>query len=173
MSWVQGINSFVRDGYSLGLIRETRAHDAAQTATLVMLTLTPSPDPLRLLLVETDMAVSSALQRRLRRAGWEVVAAENGAMALRIKPGFAPHAVLLSLDLPDMDGSVLATQLAIQGDCAIVAMSGRGEAARQETLAGGAHDYLPKPMSMQDILARLQGAVGRLSVEVAPGGCIA
>lgn len=138
-----------------------------------MLTLTPSPSPLRLLLVETDAAVSSALQRRLRRAGWEVLPAENAAMALQLKPRFAPHAVLLSLDLPDMDGNALASRLAMQGDCAIVAMSGRGEAARQETLAGGAHDYLPKPMGMQDILARLQGAVGRLAAEVAPVGCIA
>lgn len=129
-----------------------------------MLTLLPGPAPLRVLLVETDTDVSVALQRGLQRAGWEVRAAGTAGAALRLKPGFAPHVVLLSLNLPDMDGGALASQLAAQGDCAVVAMSGRGEAARAATLGGGAHDFLPKPMTMRDILSRLQQVVSRLTI---------
>ena len=114
--------------------------------------------PLRLLLVEADPAVSAALQRGLRRAGWDVLWAPDAGAALRLKPAYAPDAVLLSLDLPDMDGSMLVKRLARDGDCAVVALSGRGEAARTETLDGGAHDFLAKPTAMRDILVRLQAA---------------
>lgn len=121
----------------------------------------PTPPVLpvpRVLLVEADPAVSAALQRGLRRAGWNVLWAPDAGAALRLKPAYAPGAVLLSLDLPDMDGSVLLVRLARDGDCAIVVLSGQGEAARRVTLDGGAHDYLAKPTAMRDILARLQAA---------------
>jgi len=112
----------------------------------------------RVLLVEADPAVLAALQRGLRRAGWTVLWAPDAGAALRLKPAYAPDAVLLSLDLPDMDGSVLVARLARDGDCAIVVLSGQGEAARRATLDGGAHDYLAKPTAMRDILARLRTA---------------
>ena len=115
----------------------------------------------KVLLVEADPAVSAALQRGLRRAGWIVLWAPDAGTALRLKLAYAPDAVLLSLDLPDMDGSVLVARLARDGDCAVVALSGRGEAARVATLDAGAHDYLAKPMAMRDILLRLRAAARR------------
>ena len=125
-----------------------------------MLTL-PAFPPLRLLLVEADAAVSAALQRGLRRAGWDVLWAPDAGAALRLKPAYAPDAVLLSLGLPDMDGNALVARLARDGDCAVVALSGRGEDARMAALDGGAHDYLAKPTAMRDILARLHAAAWR------------
>ncbi len=123
----------------------------------------------RVLLVEADPAVSAALQRGLHRAGWIVLWAPDAATALRLKPAYAPDAVLLSLDLPDMDGSVLVARLARDGDCAVVALSGRGEAARMATLDAGAHDYLAKPMAMRDILVRLRSAAQRQAPIVLSG----
>ncbi len=87
--------------------------------------------------------------------------AHDAGAALRFKPAYAPDAVLLSLDLPDMDGNLLVARLALDGDCAVVALSGRGEAARMATLDGGAHDYLAKPMAMRDIVVRLRAAAQR------------
>ena len=95
--------------------------------------------------------------------------APDAAAALRLKPAFAPDAVLLSLDLPDMDGSVLVARLARDRDCAVVALSGQGEAARLATLGAGAHDYLAKPMAMRDILVRLQAAARRWAPVVLAG----
>ena len=112
----------------------------------------------RVLLVEADPAVAATLQRGLYRAGWIVLWAADAGAALRLKPAYAPHAVLLSLNLPDMDGSVLVVRLARDGDCAVVALSGQGEAARMTMLDAGAHDYLAKPMAMRDILVRLRAA---------------
>lgn len=129
--------------------------------------LTPALPSSRLLLVEADPAVSAALQRGLRRAAWDVLWAPNGSAALRLKPIFVPDVVLLSLDLPDMDGGALVRLLAQHGDCAIVALSGRGEAARTATMDGGAHDYLTKPAAMRDILARLQAVARHLSPALA------
>ena len=117
----------------------------------------------KVLLVEADPAVSAALQRGLRRAGWIVLWAPDAGTALRLKPAYAPDAVLLSLDLPDMDGSVLIARLARDGDCAVVALSGQGEPARMATLDAGAHDYLGKPIAMRDILLRLRAAARRWS----------
>ncbi len=115
----------------------------------------------RVLLVEADPAVAAALQRGFRRAGWIVLWAADAGAALRLKATYAPHAVLLSLNLPDMDGSLLVARLARNGDCAVVALSGQGEAARMATLDAGAHDYLTKPMAMRDILLRLGAAARR------------
>lgn len=120
----------------------------------------------RMLLVEADPAVSAALQRGLHRAGWIVLWAPDAGAALRLKPAYAPDAVLLSLDLPDMDGSVLVARLARDRDCAVVALSGQGEAARVATLDAGAHDYLAKPMAMRDILLRLRAAARRRALVV-------
>ena len=140
--------------------RKIFAIDAAPNADASMLTSRVLTVP-RVLLVEADPAVSAALQRGLRRAGWIVLWAPDAGAALRLKPAYAPHAVLLSLDLPDMNGSVLVARLARDGNCVVVALSGQGEAARMATLDAGAHDYLAKPMAMRDILVRLRAAARR------------
>lgn len=128
-----------------------------------MLTLLPSPSPFRLLLVEADEAVSTALSRGIRRAGWVVVHARTATAALQMRAEFGPDVVLLSLNLPDMDGGALAARLAEQGGCGVVAMSGRGDAAGQAVLARGAHDFITKPMAIRDVVARLDAAVRRMA----------
>jgi len=141
-----------------------------------VLTLLPTPAP-RLLLVEADVDVSDALLRGLRRAGWDVLHAETGSSALRLKPGFGPDLVLVSLGLPDMDGRQLVARLTRLADCAVVAMSGLGDDARRTVLDSGALDYFAKPLGMRDMLARLQAAIGRQgavaadSADSADGAC--
>ena len=125
-----------------------------------MLNLVPTPAP-RLLLVDSDPDVADALQRALRRAGWDVLCAATGWAALQLSASYKPGLALVSLSLPDMDGRKLVEQLAREGSCAVVAMSGGDECARQRLLDGGALDYLVKPMAMRDMLARLQDALQR------------
>lgn len=125
-----------------------------------MLTLLPTP-ALRLLLVEADAAVSDALQRSLRRAGWDVLPAQTARAALHLKMVYAPDLVLVSLGLPDMDGRRLVSWLTGLADCAVVAMSGLGDDAGRTVLEHGALDYLAKPLGMRDMLTRLQDAVTR------------
>ncbi len=125
-----------------------------------MLTLVPTPAP-RLLLVDSDPDVADTLQRSLRRAGWEVLRAATGWMALQLLVSCTPDLALVSLSLPDMDGRKLVEQLARDRRCAVVAMSGGDESPRQRLLDGGAQDYLVKPMAMRDMLVRLQDALQR------------
>lgn len=118
---------------------------------------------LRLLLIEADEPVAAAVARGVRRAGWSVFRAATAAEALQLKAQFAPHVVLMALDLPDMDGEALVACLAQQGDCGIIALSGRGEAGGLNALAGGAHDYLMKPMVMREVMARVEAVQRRLT----------
>ena len=122
--------------------------------------------PLRLLLIEADEPVAAAVARGVQRAGWSVRCAATAAAALRLKAEFAPHVVLMALDLPDMDGEALVACLARQADCGIIALSGRGEAGGANALAVGAHDYLTKPMVMREVMARVEAV--RLRLAVAP-----
>jgi len=118
---------------------------------------------LRLLLIEAEEPVAAAVARGVRRAGWSVLRAATAAEALQLKAQFAPHVVLMALDLPDMDGEALVACLAQQGDCGIIALSGRGEAGGLNALAGGAHDYLMKPMVMREVMARVEAVQSRLT----------
>lgn len=124
--------------------------------------------PSRLLLIEADEPVAAAMVRGVRRAGWSVLRAATAAAALQMKAEFAPHVVLMALDLPDMDGEALVACLARQEDCGIIALSGRGEAGGAGALAGGAHDYLTKPMVMREVMERVEAVRRHLAVAPKP-----
>lgn len=126
-----------------------------------MLTLLPVLPLPRVLLIEAELAVATALLRGIRRAGWLAAHADTAAAALRLQAEFAPDVALLSLNLPDMDGGALAAKLTQGGGCRVVAMSGRGEAACQLALSRGAHAYIAKPMGMRDVISRLEAALDR------------
>ena len=122
----------------------------------------------RLLLIEADEPVAAAVVRGVRRAGWSVLHVATAAAALQMKAEFAPHVVLMALDLPDMDGEALVACLAQQEDCGIIALSGRGEAGSRGALAGGAHDYLTKPMVMREVMERVEAVQHRLAAVMTP-----
>ena len=132
-----------------------------------------SEPPLRLLLIEADEPVAAAMVRGVRRAGWSVLRVATAAAALQMKAEFAPHVVLMALDLPDMDGEALVACLARQEDCGIIALSGRGEAGGAGALASGAHDYLTKPMVMREVMERVKAVQRRLADVMTPVGTCA
>ncbi len=105
----------------------------------------------RILLIEAEEAVAVALQRSFRRLGWDVAWSHTANAGLRCKAEFKPHVVVLALDLPDMNSSVLIVQLVRQRDCGVIVISGQGEGARHRTLNSGAHAYLQKPLTVREI----------------------
>jgi len=115
---------------------------------------------MRVLVVEDDTRVAAALAAALHRHGFEVLRAGSMAEALA-----APTVdlILLDLGLPDGDGVDLCRRLRRDGaDVAIIAVTARGE--ERDRIAGlrsGADDYLVKPYSMAELMARVEAVMRR------------
>jgi len=98
----------------------------------------------------------------LQRAGYSIYAVATGDEALRQFPLARPDLTLLDLFLPDMDGKQVLRRLREWTTTPIVVMSVRdGESEKIACLDGGADDYLTKPFTMGELLARLRAALRR------------
>jgi two-component system KDP operon response regulator KdpE len=96
----------------------------------------------------------------LTARGHRVVEAETGALALGIASTLQPDVVLLDLGLPDVDGAVLCRHLRLQLTCPIVVVTADAVEDRiVEVLDLGADDYVVKPFSMNQLLARVRVAL--------------
>ncbi|MEG9225457.1 response regulator transcription factor [Aeromicrobium sp. Sec7.5] len=121
-------------------------------------------------MVEDDDAIAAPLARALGREGYEIERAANGAEALAIAAGPVPiDLVLLDLGLPDMDGLDVCRRLRADGFAAgIMILTARGgELDRVVGLDVGADDYLSKPFSLSELLARSRALLRRSSRPVA------
>ncbi|MEW2378228.1 DNA-binding response OmpR family regulator [Micromonospora sp. M71_S20] len=119
----------------------------------------------RVLLVEDDLRVASALGKALRRRGHEVVSALTAAEAVRAG---AVDLVLLDLNLPDGDGLEVCRRLRqADEDVAIIAVTARAEEHdRVAGLRAGADDYVVKPFSMVELQARIEAVMRRTARSV-------
>ncbi|MEU8793427.1 response regulator [Streptomyces sp. NPDC048643] len=116
----------------------------------------------RLLVVEDDPQLVRALVITLQARGYGVDAAPDGTTALRIAAARRPDAVLLDLGLPDMDGTdVLRALRGWTGAPVLVISARRASGEKVAALDAGADDYITKPFSMDELLARLRAAVRR------------
>lgn len=129
--------------------------------------MTGTAAPPRLLLIEADEAVATALSRGLRRHGWTVLWAPTAEAGLQLQAEWVPHAVLLASSLPDMAVGRLVARLAEQGGCGILVLSGHEHnRLRHVALGRGAHDVMSKPMRAKDIAARILAVQRRLGQPV-------
>jgi two-component system KDP operon response regulator KdpE len=120
------------------------------------------------LVVDDDPALVRALTINLRARGYEVHAAATGAGALAVAASHPPHAVVLDLGLPDMDGAEVIAGLRGWTGVPILVLSAREDAGEKVTaLDAGADDYVVKPFGMDELLARLRAAIRRGSPEPA------
>jgi two-component system, OmpR family, KDP operon response regulator KdpE len=116
----------------------------------------------RVLIVEDEPALLRALQINLRARGYEVTTSAAGSDALVEAARRPPNAVLLDLGLPDMDGTEVIRKLRIWSSAAVIVLSGRaGSGDKIGALDAGADDYVTKPFSMEELLARLRAALRR------------
>jgi len=130
------------------------------------------PARLRVLIVEDEPALLRALRIDLRARGYEVLTAGTGADALAQARRQPPDAVLLDLGLPDGDGTGVITALRGWSRAPVIVLSGRTSAQDKiGALDAGADDYVTKPFSMDELLARLR-AVLRREEAIEPGAIV-
>lgn len=118
----------------------------------------PALPSMKLLSIEDDPSMQSALQRALGRRGIEVVACTDGALALAQWAEARPDVVVLDLSLPGMDGLEVLEQARKRGMTApVLILTARGTVGdRIMGLNRGADDYLLKPFDLDELEARLR-----------------
>jgi two-component system OmpR family response regulator len=118
---------------------------------------------MRVLLVEDDVRMAAALRRALRGEGIVTDVAAGGEEALRLARSREPDAVVLDVMLPDIDGFETCRRLRAEGVWSPIIMLTARDAVedRVRGLDQGADDYLTKPFSLAELLARLRALVRR------------
>ena len=122
----------------------------------------PSPS-VRILVVDDDLAVRRSIDRALRLEGYEVVTVGTGREALDAVTASPPDALILDLQLPDLDGLKVCRHLRSSGnDTPVLMLTARQEIDdRVQGLDAGADDYLIKPFALAELLARLRALLRR------------
>lgn len=120
---------------------------------------------LTILVVEDDSSVKNLMTTTLRTHEYRYLTAQNGQAAILEASSHNPDIVLLDLGLPDMDGIEVIRNIRSWSNMPIIVISSRSEDVDKiEALDAGADDYLTKPFSVEELLARLRVTQRRLSM---------
>jgi two-component system KDP operon response regulator KdpE len=123
----------------------------------------------RALVVEDDLNIVDLIRSNLAVRGFDTVVSADGSRALQLLDTEAPDIVLLDLMLPEVDGFELCRQIRERSDVAIIVVSARGgERDKVTALNMGADDYMTKPFSIEELLARITATLRRTRPQ-APG----
>lgn len=117
---------------------------------------TQTPSPRRALVIDDEKALATLVAGYLSRDGFEVHVAHDGPEGLEAARSVDPDVVVLDLGLPGLDGVEVCRQLRTFSDCYVVMLTARSEEI--DTLIGlsvGADDYMTKPFSPRELLARI------------------
>jgi two-component system KDP operon response regulator KdpE len=110
--------------------------------------------------VEDDPALVRVLRISLRARSYDVATAPTGQAALAEAARHSPDAVILDLGLPDLDGVEVIRELRGWSWAPVIVLSGRAETEDKiGALNAGADDYVTKPFSMKELLARLRNVL--------------
>ncbi len=114
----------------------------------------------RVLIVDDEPQIRRALRVALRANGYDVAEAESGTAALEATATHPPDVIILDLGLPDLDGIEVCRRLREWTRLPIIVLSAHGDdEAKVRALDEGADDYVTKPFSMPELLARIRVAL--------------
>ena len=123
----------------------------------------------RILVVDDEPSVRDLLAYNLRKAQYDVLLAADGRSALRLARDEKPDLILLDLMLPQIDGLDVCRELRREGSVPIIMLTALGEETdRVVGLEVGADDYLTKPFSMRELMARIKAVLRRARPEGGP-----
>ena len=116
----------------------------------------------KILVVEDERSIQTIVRTYLESAGFSVICVDNGLLALLAAREHQPDLVILDLNLPGMDGFEVTTRLRQESDVYILMLTARSEEG--DLVAGlriGADDYLTKPFSPRELVARVEAILRR------------
>ncbi|GAA1013081.1 DNA-binding response regulator [Acrocarpospora pleiomorpha] len=119
--------------------------------------------PVRVLVVDDEPTLAELLAMALRYEGWEVRSAGDGLSAVRVARGFRPDAVVLDVMLPDIDGLEVLRRLRGEApEVPVLFLTAKDSVEdRIAGLTAGGDDYVTKPFSLEEVVARLRGLMRR------------
>jgi DNA-binding response OmpR family regulator len=128
----------------------------------------------RVLIVDDEPMVREVLARYLAKEGFSVETAGDGAAALHAFERDSPHLVLLDLMLPRIDGLEVFRRMREARDASVIMLTAKGEETdRILGLQLGADDYVTKPFSPREVVARVQAVLRRAgNAQTPPGGAL-
>ena len=120
----------------------------------------------RILVVDDESSISDLISTSLRFVGFDVRTAANGAQALQIAEEFKPHAMVLDVMLPDLDGFEVCKQIRNEGvETGVLFLTAKdGMEDKVKGLTLGGDDYMTKPFSLEELVARLRALLRRTGV---------
>lgn len=129
----------------------------------------PDGTPLRVLVVDDEANIAELISMALRYEGWQVRAAHTGSKAVAAAKEFRPDAVVLDIMLPDFDGlEVLRRIRSTDPGVPVVFLTARDAVEdRVAGLTAGGDDYVTKPFSLEELVARLRGLMRRAGAQQA------
>src|SRR5262245_42210674 len=134
---------------------------------VVIIGLMARPDYAPILVVDDDPKIVTLVRAYLERERFRVVTAGDGRAALRAIEEHHPRLVVLDLMLPEVDGLAVIRRTRQIGDVPILVLSARGSTGdRIVGLTEGADDYLPKPFSPAELVARVRTILRRTERDV-------
>lgn len=123
----------------------------------------PDGTPIRVLIVDDEPSLIELLSMAMRYEGWELSTATTGTDAVRAAREARPDAIVLDMMLPDFDGLEVMRRIRTeQPDVPVIFLTARdGVQDRIAGLTAGGDDYVTKPFSLEEVIARLRGLLRR------------
>lgn len=118
------------------------------------------PQDVKVLIVDDEASIIEFLELGLENEGYQVMAAHSGMQALQISREFRPHVAVLDIMMPGIDGLELCRMMKKAHHVAVIMLTAKDEVAdRVKGLLNGADDYMVKPFSFEELLARISARI--------------
>ena len=120
----------------------------------------------KILVVDDEAAIVSLVSAYLKQEGYEVYTASDGPAGLQAARAYQPDLIVLDVMLPGMDGVEVLTRLRRESDVYVILLTARTEETDKIVgLSVGADDYVTKPFSPRELVARIKAALRRLKID--------